>query len=166
MSLRTLQSIALERDVRSPTRSLPGEEGEVVAAPMKRADLLVAAIPTEVLAPYTALIGLVVATIDPGESRRVVLRWGIYLAGFAAIVIYMGVTYVRTRAASGRRFPVLETLAALVAFGAWALVMPGSPLSAALSGDDLTIWTGILTIGGAFVVTLLANPLQQAVKTT
>jgi hypothetical protein len=59
---------------------------------------------------------------------------------------------------------VLETVAALVAFGAWGLVMPGSPLSAALSGDDLTIWTGILTIGGAFVVTLLANPLQQAAK--
>jgi hypothetical protein len=165
MSLRSLQSIALERDVRSPTRTQPtGEEGELVEAPMRRTDMLVAAIPTEVLAPYTALIGLVVATIDPGESRRVALRWGIYVAGYVAIVTYMGVTYVRTRAASGRRFPVLETAAAVVAFGAWGLVMPGSPLSVGLSGDDLTIWTGILTIGGAFLVTLLANPLKQPVK--
>ena len=91
MSLRTLQSIALERDVRSPTRSLPGEEGDVVAAPMKRADLLVAAIPTEVLAPYTALIGLVVAFAGYGllTGRTWARVVAITLAALSAIANFL-----------------------------------------------------------------------------
>jgi len=110
------------------------------------------------LAPYTALIAGIVATIDPGEENRTFLRWSIYIAGLLAIIAYLGLSYSRQKGQSAKRkFPWAETGASLFAFGAWGLVMPDSPLSISLKGDDLVIWTLIITIGGAFVVGLISG---------
>ena len=161
--------VELDRDAEAPptkrVRKKTGATTEPTEETQKSSDLLIHAIPTEVLAPYTALIAGIVATIDSGESSRTVLRWAIYGVGFLAIALFLGVPYARQRATnSKRRFPVAGSLTAMLAYGAWGLVMPGSPLAIELSGDDLTIWTLIITIGGAFLVALMTQPLKKQAK--
>ena len=166
MSIQSMLDLAAERDARTPrktgirgTRAAEaGDEGP------SNADLLVKSIPTEVLAPYTALVGGVVATIGPKESPEAALRWGLYVGGLVAIAIWFAGVYMRT-AAKKRKFPLAEALAALIAFGAWGLVMPASPLSIDVTGDDLTRWTLIITAAGAFLVGVLVGPqLKKPVK--
>lgn len=90
---------------------------------------------------------------------------GVYGATLLFIVLWLGVAYYRDRAAGKkRRFPWLEAAAAAVAFAAWGLVMPESPLNAELSGDDRVIWTVIITVLGVGVLGLLGVPLRQQVK--
>jgi hypothetical protein len=48
-----------------------------------------------------------------------------------------------------------------VAFAAWGLVMPQSPLAAELSGDNRVIWTAIITVVGVAVLGLLSRSLQK-----
>lgn len=161
--------IELDRDEgpspKKRVRRKKDDSTEAMIEEQNAKDLVIAAIPTEVLAPYTALLAGIVATIEPGESPRSTLRWWIYAAALVAIIAFLGISYVRNRAPrTTRKFPWAGTLAACVAFAAWGLVMPGSPLSVELSGDDLTIWTVILTIGGAFLVGLITLPLKGKAK--
>ena len=105
------------------------------------------------------------ATIDPGEGTRPVLRWILYAVALASIALYLGLAYARGKATSAtRRFPWAGTLAAMIAFAAWGLVMPGSPLTLEIKGDDLMIATLIISIGGAFLVGLMTQPLKRQVK--
>jgi hypothetical protein len=168
MSLRSMMEVAGKRDAGPRTKPAEARRREDDAESndelTKPGALLVAAIPTEVLAPYTALIGAIIATIDAGESNRSGFRWGLYAAGLVAIGLYMGVSYVRRAGQRKRRFPLLEWVAATLAFGAWALVMPGSPLATELTGDDLTIWTVVISVGGAFLVGLMTQPLKKPAK--
>jgi hypothetical protein len=52
----------------------------------------------------------------------------------------------------------------MIAFAAWGLVMPGTPLAINVTGDDLIISTLVITVGGAFLVGLMTQPLTQQVK--
>jgi hypothetical protein len=49
----------------------------------------------------------------------------------------------------------------VVAFSAWGLVMPGSPLTASLSDDAARIWTAIITAAGVFMLFLLRGSLTS-----
>jgi hypothetical protein len=110
-------------------------------------------------------VGVIVSTIGAGEGARLVMRWILYAAGFLAIAVWLGGAYIR-QPKKKRRFPVAETLAATFAFAAWGLVMPGSPLSASVGGDDLTIWTAIITAVGVFLVgVVMGSPLKKAAGT-
>jgi uncharacterized membrane-anchored protein len=168
VSLSSMLQVELDRDTTTPkkrVRTRAAEKTEPTEEEQGRTDLLIHAIPTEVLAPYTALVGGIVATIDAEESDQAFLRWAIYTVGLAAIILYFGVSYSRQKAKdSKRRFPWAGTLAALMAFAVWGLVMPGSPLSLELSGDTLTRWTLILTVGGAFLVGLMTQSLKRSAK--
>jgi hypothetical protein len=106
MSLRSLRTLAAERD--------KGTDTEMKT----RRDLLVRAIPTEVLAPYTALIGVIAGLAEESGSQRLLMRWVIYSAGIAAIVLYLGLSYVRQPSRRKRRFPWVEALAGVFAFAA------------------------------------------------
>lgn len=182
MSIRALTDMALERDAGVPAqprararaaraqgRAQPPAGGAAGAASREqsRTDVLISAIPTEVLGPYTALVGLIVSTIDePQEDERATLRWALYAAGLVAIAVWLGAAYVRERTSSRKRsFPLAETMAALIAFAAWGLVMPGAPLAIEVTGDDLTIATGLITAGGVLLVGLMAAPLRKPSKT-
>jgi uncharacterized membrane protein len=168
MSIQSMANLAEERDSGTPRRPAARRSAARAAQPaptdqQTRTDVLISAIPTEVLGPYTAIVGVVVSTIDSGEGDRAFLRWTLYGVGLLAIVFWLGSAYLRGTARK-RRFPLAETLAALFAFAGWGLVMPGSPLSLSLSGDDLTIWTAIITAAAVFLVGVLAGtPLKKAV---
>jgi hypothetical protein len=174
MSLRALSARAVQRDtpavVPPPPPPPPGAELQGGGAPggagvdlSSATGVLVDAIPGEVLAPYTALIGIIVSA--SASKTHEPLRWWIFFVTLALIPTFLILNYYRGRPADRNRvLPFAETLAAMLAFAAWALVMPGSPLSLDISGDDLTIVTAILAIGGAFIVTLLVLSLSKKSK--
>jgi protein-S-isoprenylcysteine O-methyltransferase Ste14 len=93
------------------------------------------------------------------------MRWAIYFFFLVVIVVYLLTSYRRDAGSKKKRkSPLGEILAASVAFSAWGLVMPGSPLSAVLEEDDLTVWTVIITVGGVFLVGVLAGSLKNPVS--
>jgi hypothetical protein len=169
MSLSSILNIEVEREVADPAkrevRLASDGTPEITEELQSRRDILIHAIPTEVLAPYTAVVGVIIATIGAGESQRLILRWILYAAASLAILLYLGVGYLRrVGPRRKRKFPWPGAFAAVFAFGAWGLVMPGSPLSAVLKGDDLTIWTAVITGAGGFLVALMTEPVRKKVK--
>jgi hypothetical protein len=166
MSLSTLTKIATQRDTGAPqtTKRKPGSG----VATEKRGYLssLVAAIPTEPLALYTFLVATIVATVEPDGDKRLFMRWAIYAAMIVVIVLWLGAAYLRNidPHEKKRHFPWLETGSAVVAFAAWGLAMPESPLSAVLSSDNRTIWTAIITAAGILILGMLGKPLKEKVR--
>lgn len=165
MSIRNLTSIAVQRDAEPPKKLRKDRAGsQPEPVPQGWADVLIAAIPTEVLAVYTAVIGVVVGTIQAGDDDRIILRWALYGATIFIVVVWLVSNYRRQRTSKKRRFPVAEMLAAGTAFAAWGLVMPGSPLAASLDGDETAIWSAIITGGGVLFLGMLGVPLKDKVK--
>lgn len=169
MSLSTLTRIAAQRDTGKPhvakKKKKEGDESKVGTEERSYLSTLVAAIPTEPLALYTFLVATIVATIEPGGDKRLFLRWVIYVAMIGVIVLWLWSSYRRNRDSDGKRsFPVLETVSAVVAFAAWGLAMPESPLNAALSSDNRTIWTAIVTVVGVLILGMLGKSLKEEVK--
>ena len=65
-----------------------------------------------------------------------------------------------------RSLPVVELFAAVLAFTAWALVMPASALSSQLSRDLTPVVMGLITIGtGAVIALVTGKPLTRGSKT-
>jgi hypothetical protein len=169
MSLNALTNLAVERDAGEPKkRASPKRRAETPPVEEVKhgyTDALINAIPTEVLALYTFAVTEIVGTITVGEDMRLRMRWIVYAAGIAAIVIYLVVGYLRQRhQARKRRFPGTEIFAAAVAFAAWGLVMPGSPLISSLSSDNARIWSALITVTGVFVLALTSGSLTSQAK--
>jgi hypothetical protein len=165
MSINRLGTVAVQRNTESPHRAMkkPKSKEEVKATEKQGfVDLLVAAIPTEPLALYTFLIGGIVATIDSGEDERLALRWAIYGVTICFIALWLALTYRhRTTGSRKRWLPYAEIGAAVVAFAAWGLAMPESPLSAELSGDDRVVWTLVITAAGVALLGLITGKLKN-----
>jgi FtsH-binding integral membrane protein len=153
MSVRSLTTLAVERDTEA-------HDGKAFT------DVLISAIPSEVLGLYTFVVTAIVGTItSDSDDKQLSLRWIVFGAGVLATVVYLIVGYLQARAATRkRRFPGQELTAAVVAFSAWGLVMPGSPLSASLTDDQARIWTAIITAAGVFVLFLLRGALTGRAK--
>ena len=93
------------------------------------------------------------------------MRWYVYAGGATAVALWLVVGYARRRHATRRRvFPGTEIATATVAFAAWGLVMPGSPLVSSLSADNARIWSGIITALGVFAVGLFGGSLTSHAK--
>ena len=168
MSVRSLAVLAESRDRGTPSK--PKRKSTAAAGSITDAaggetsatalDALVTAIPTEPLALYTGLVSGILALFDNRASlatEYLPLRWWIFVV--AAVVVAAWVTAGYWTAAGGhkRRLPLPEAFTATAAFVAWALVMPGSPLLAGLTGDTGTIVTLCITFGGATLVYLMAQ---------
>jgi len=172
MSISALTDLAVTRDNdahegRAAKRKVNRASGEVEKLSQSARGVLSKAIPTEVLAGYTAIVGVVVGTIkvthaDPSPNQLVGLRWGLF-GGFLAFTSLAVVgSYLRKRAdARHRKLPFLEVLAATIAAAAWGLVMPGNPLVVDMSAQVTTIATTIITIVGGGIVASLSVPLAQ-----
>jgi hypothetical protein len=168
MSLSRLSAVAAQRDTGPPKRAKRKPKSAQETEETEEQgylDLLVTAIPTEPLALYTFLIGGIVATIDAGEDQRLTMRWAIYAAMIAFIILWLCASYIRRPSSDKKRkLPFVETLSAVVAFGAWGLVMPESPLNAELHGDDRTVWTLVITVAGVALLGLLSGSLKKPAK--
>jgi hypothetical protein len=168
MSINRLCTIAVQRDKTAPRRAIKKpKNAEEVQQTQKQdfVDLLVSAIPTEPLALYTFMVGAIVGTIDPGDDEWLGVRWAIYGATIAFIVLWIFFSYRRrTSKSRKRKLPLAEIASAAVAFATWGLVMPESPLSAELSGDAWIVWTTLITGVGAAALLLLTGSLKKEVK--
>jgi hypothetical protein len=150
MSVRSLTALAVERDEEQPPQT-------------GFTDVLISAIPSEVLGLYTFVVTAIVGTItSDSDDKQLSLRWVVFGAGVLGTVVYLVVGYLQARGDDRRRrFPGHELIAAVVAFSAWGLVMPGSPLTASLSDDAARIWSAIITAGGVFGLFLLRGSLTS-----
>lgn len=127
-------------------------------------DLLLAAIPTEPLALYTFLVAGIVATLNPGSDQRLTMRWIIFGVAAAFIVVWMVTAFLRLPGKQKRALPWAEVSSAVIAFAAWGLVMPESPLAAELSGSDQTVWTFIIVASGVALLGLLTGSMKKPAK--
>jgi hypothetical protein len=162
MSIRTLTTYATMRNVGSPTAADSGE-----AAPgQRRADeepkisaLLAKMVPTEVLGPYIALIGVVSPHITP-ERSFIMLRWlaVIALAVWAGAWTWLG--YER-KAGTGVRKPLLETSGVVVAALGLALSMPASPLYHGRDPVEAMVYGSFMAAGALAINSLIAQLLKK-----
>lgn len=159
MSAKSLAELALERDLEPPGKTIKSAN-----------EVLVAAVPSEALAAYTALMGIVLAT-NIG-SRYGAFRWSAYGVFIALAMLATLVVYRRRVGAlsqdedkedkNTRPVPVWECLVAGLAAAAWGLVMPGNPLSTVLQGDVLVFTTSGIVLGAAAIVGFAAEVLGTA----
>jgi len=129
-------------------------------------DVLVHAIPTEILAAYTALVGVVVGAVSADAPRHsLVPRWSLLGAFLVLTAVSVVLAYFFRAGRSLPRVPWQEALAATIAATAWfpghARVTAGSavarfgasrPLRAAITvmgGLALTLAAPLLRIGAA-----------------
>lgn len=148
MSANSLARLAVERDLAPPGQSIKTST-----------EVLIAAIPSETLAAYTTLVGVVLAG-DVGQ-RYSQFRWAAYgafvLLAFLAPLVNFRRSLMMTRDMEHRALPIQECFAATVAAAAWGLVMPGSPLSISIRGNALVFATTGIVVAAA---TLLAFATQ------
>jgi hypothetical protein len=164
MSISTLTTLAAVRDDRAPRRADVGKtkpEDPHADERASIANLLVTAVPTELVAPYTALTAVIVGLIDaptpaaPDPGQFEALRWIVFallLVGTGG-AIYRGAAKKRGPG-SGSRLPAAELAAGLVAAAGWGLALPESPLIPYFDEDGRVI--APLVAGFAAVAILVA----------
>ena len=164
MSLRALSTRAVWRDSAVPADETSGEpigggEPEAGAAELQKAKgALTDAIPTEVLGPYTAIVAIIVANTSAVDTRAA-LRWWTYGVSLAFILVYVIASFLGDPTKK-RRLPWAEMFAALFAFAAWGLAMPGSPLTISVHTSDFAIASAMIAVGGAVVLGLFSVPMN------
>jgi hypothetical protein len=153
MSAKSLAQLATHRDAQPPGQSVVKDS----------TDVLVAAVPTEALAAYTAVVGVVLAASI--GSTYGPFRWTAYGAFVGLAVLAPAVLFWRRAAASdkdSRKLPIVECLTAGVAAAAWGLVMPGSPLTMTLKGNALVFATTAIVVGTGAAIGLATQRLGTA----
>ena len=119
VSVSSLTTLGAVRDTRAPTKGDLGKEtGSKKAETPSIADLLVTAIPTELVAPYTAVTAAIVGAVDkptrkmPDPDQFEFWRWLV----FAVLVLATAVVVRQMKQAKGSgREPIREILVAVVA---------------------------------------------------
>ncbi len=170
MSVASLGRLAAARDDTVAGRPVPAlappgkdETGLDAAAPFR--SVLVHAVPTEVLAAYTAVVGVVSGAVTADDPRHYLgLRWAL-LAAFAVVTPVSVLVAARLQARSHGRLPLLEATAATVAALAWFLAMPGSPLSVGLHGSDGAVASALITVCAGSLLAALAPWLSLGSRT-
>jgi hypothetical protein len=165
MSIRSLTDLAAKRDEHPAGTMVPSE------SPLRDhervQDAVISAIPSEVLALYTALTGGTLALLvqdDPGSYlpyRWILLVTAVLFTPTAVHVGHRRKSVARTPSAGARRTPYQEMSAATVAAAAWFLAMPASPFLASLTSDVAAIASGaIVVMAGAVLWAGFGNSLR------
>src|ERR1700750_453263 len=153
MSAKTLAKLAVKRGTTAPGKPVVDDS----------TDALVAAVPTEALAAYTAVIGVVLAA-NIG-SAYAPFRWCAYAAFIALAVLAPLSIFKQGSAAStveSRKLPIPECLTAGTAAAAWGLVMPGNPLALIIQGNALVFATTAILVGTVATIGLATKWLGTA----
>jgi hypothetical protein len=178
VSVRSLTTLAVQRDKGRPvspraTREIAADSaGEIRTADgtvaggdavASATDILVSSIPTEIVATYTAIVAVIsAALVESAAGDYLPLRWWLFGGFCAATAISVATGYHTSKdPASSRRFPWLEIVSASLAFAAWGLAMPESPLFFILENPVLPITVGLIVVITAFVITGFVAPFLQ-----
>jgi hypothetical protein len=168
VSISTLTTLAATRDQRKPTRKDIGKgtPGVTDADDATTTDVLVTLIPTEFVAPYTALVAAIVGTAVLGDEHRFV-RWlvfGVLVAGTFAAVGLLGPRKSKDEGRR-RRLHAGEGFAAAVAAAGWALATPGSPLTPYLAGSQKAYMPLVAGFIALVILVPLTGPLTAKKST-
>jgi hypothetical protein len=163
MSITSLTTLAVQRDIRQPRRpkrNKPDLADPRAEEPQTKLDVFTAVIPTEVVGLYTTLSAVLVAAAT-ATNDYLPYRWGLFLAGCIVTPAVVALAYYFKRSVSRkRRFPGTELAAATIAFTVWGLVIPASPFIEWL--DELQeFWILAIAGVGTFAVGLFTPALQQ-----
>jgi hypothetical protein len=168
MSLAALTSLAAIRDSRSPTKKDVGKSTSTDPAdaeePASLADMLVSQVPTELVAPYTAVTAAIVGAVDepteknPSPDQLASWRWLVFAILMISIValVWEG----KRRKSKGGKFPLLEIVAALVVGAGWAFALPGSPLIPYLNGKSAILTPIVIAFGAVCLSSVIASNLR------
>jgi hypothetical protein len=176
MSVSSLTTIAAIRET-APSRTPKKHEiGKVPTAhaqaeePAGVADVLAKQIPTELIAPYTALTAAIVGAVatptktHPHPDQLAGWRWAAFALLVASVILV--VWFGKRQKTGGWRFPFIPVLAGVLAAVAWAFLMPGSPLVPYLHSKTATTLVPLFVVlGGTVVATgtaaLLTTPKKE-----
>jgi hypothetical protein len=121
---------------------------------------MLAIIPTEVVAAYTSVLGVLSAVVGSNaENEYVPLRWALWGASAIAVVLAVAVAYYTSAERGSRSFPVGTSVGGVVAFLAWGIVVPGSALYFVLDDPLLPVMVGVISAAGVFLVKSVIQPL-------
>jgi uncharacterized membrane protein len=175
MSVSALTTLAAVRDVRAPTKRDVGKEAQPQQDPAKEAqasltDLLVTLVPTELVAPYTALTAAIVGSVAeatakvPKPEQYEGWRWFVFVV---LLVGTAGVVWNGKRVKStAKRFPLLEISAAVVAATGWALALPSSPLIPELHGNSRIFVPLVIAFVAIVILAVLGQNLTKKANTS
>jgi hypothetical protein len=171
MSISALTTLAAARGAGQPTKR---DVGKATSADAEKddkpsiTDLLATAIPTEVVAPYTAVMAVIVGAVAdpttavPNPDQLTLYRWIAF-----ALLLFLTTIFVwrgKQRKRNGR-VPVLEICAAASAAAGWALALPGSPLTPYLDDTAEAVVPALIAFGAIGVVAAFGGKLgDQATK--
>jgi hypothetical protein len=116
-------------------------------------------IPTETITVYVALLALVAPQAQ--HSSSLTSRWILFWLMIAANPIVV-ILLLMAKKQPGDKFPFpwFEMVVASIAFAAWALALPDTPLNS-ISGYGIQWNAAILTVTTA-AITLVANALHRS----
>jgi hypothetical protein len=168
VTIRSITVLAAQRDLRKgQPASAPPPTPEAVAAAGQPAgqasqagqlDTLTAAVPSDVAALYTSVVGVLAGALKSNpQASYLPLRWGLYGGCLLAILVAVTVSY-RSLPDHKRNLPVKEIVTALTAFAFWGLIIPESPLYVLVKAPTLPILVALLTGAGAFMLTSILRP--------
>lgn len=175
MSLSSVTTLAITRDETHPAAEL-----QLDGQRASWGRVLVSAIPTEILALYTASLGIAAGLASEADpSAYLPFRFAWYAAWLVATPLLASLLYLRKaeqvrrdKAKADPGAPLLrapwwmsllrmEVIAATVAAAAWFTAMPGSPWEAALSGGAFTLTSMSATAVGVLVVGVISPILTS-----
>lgn len=175
MSLSSVTTLAIIRDETHPAAELQLDSQRATWG-----RVLVSAIPTEILALYTASLGIAAGlATDADPSAYLPFRFAWYVAWLVATPLLASLLYLRKaeqirrdkakadpsatllRAPWWKSLLRLEVVSATVAAAAWFTAMPGSPWEAALSGGAFTLTSMSATAVGVLVVGVISPMLTS-----
>jgi hypothetical protein len=172
MSVSTLTSIAAVRDRTVPTKAHVGKQNVSPDDKTKQAsvpNMLVSSVPTELVAPYTAVTAAIVGAIEkvtranPNPDQYEFWRW---LA--LAMLIFFTVGFVWSgarRKGSTRKVPLLELATSFTAAVGWALSLPNSPLTIHLDQAERIFVPLFVAFAAVGLMAMLATGLRRKAKT-
>jgi hypothetical protein len=167
MSIAALTTLAAVRDNGRPTKqdvgktTAPGETKERASL----TDILVTQVPTELIAPYTAVMAAIVGAVGkpsravPSPDQLAGWRWLTFAILIVATVV---LTWEgKSRKSGNKSFPWLEVTGALIAAAGWAFALPGSPLMPYLHGDSLVVTPLVIAFAAVAGTAMTASGLQE-----
>jgi Na+-translocating ferredoxin:NAD+ oxidoreductase RnfD subunit len=175
VSVATLTTIAATRErAQAGAKPKKGDIGKVPAAHSKAtanasvADVLAKQIPTELIAPYTALTAAIVGSVakptvkNPHPDQLSGWRWAAFavLIGSVILLVWFG----KRQKTDTWNFPVAAVVAGVVCAGLWAFIMPGSPLVPYLGKTADTLVPLFVAVVGVVVAAGTASLLVSPKK--
>jgi hypothetical protein len=166
MSLGALTTLAAVRDKRAPLKQDVGKAASDKAGePASLTDILVSQVPTELVAPYTAIAAAIVGAVAkptravPNPDQLATWCWLAFaiLIMATVVLIWEG----KRRKSPDTRFPLLEEAGGVAAATGWAFALPGSPLIPYLHGTSQILAPLIVAFAAVAVTAMTASACKH-----